>query len=101
MGKYKSIVQPHQLECAICGKGMFPELYDTHHIFNGAYKRKSENDGMLLFVHRCCHRQIHDNAYVQNQVKRYAERIWLENYGTKEDFIKRYGKDYLWDEEEN
>ena len=89
----KSILQADKYECFLCPS--YGEL-DKHHIFNGAgYRQKSEADGCYIYVCRRCHRLIHENWKKRLEVKKMAQREWEKLYGTREDFIDRYGKSYL------
>lgn len=72
-----------------------------HEIFYGtANRKKSIEDGMVIFLrpqlHNMSNAGIHFNKEFDLEVKQAAERRWLEYYGgTIEDFIKRYGRNYL------
>lgn len=109
----RSVIQTNKNQCYWCRKEM--AHLDNHHIFNGAYKKKSEEDGMIVYLCRNCHRELHDNYVPKRnykkeiiyrpdgleycnelEVKQNAQTIWMSMYGNEEDFIKRYGKSYLW-----
>ena len=95
----KSIMQTDDSICYICGKPITSNR-DLHHVFNGAYKKRSENDGMLIWAHHCCHMWLHEHPISNKTIKARAERIWRSHYGkTKEEFIERYGKSYEADEQ--
>lgn len=76
----------------------------THHIFYGTANRTlSEKDKDVCTVLLCagCHSRIHtpqtkaDEEYAK-WLKKYTQKRWMESRGkNKEDFIKRYGKNYL------
>ena len=92
----KSIIQTNKEVCYWCRK---TGILHPHHVFNGAYKKKSEEDGMIVFVHDFpCHRQIHDIYQNELEIKQNGQRLWEQFYGTREEFIERYGKSYLWKE---
>ena len=46
-----------------------------------------------------CHRNgpdaVHRNHDTDIRIKQTAQRIWENTYGTREDFMRRYGKNYL------
>lgn len=94
----ESIVQSNKDICFICKKY---GATDIHHVFNGANKKRSEEDGMLLFLHRCCHRWLHDHPTSNRTIKKRCQMVWMRHYGTEDDFIKRYGKSYLYEIECN
>lgn len=84
--------------CYICGKRQGLEV---HHIFFGvANRRKSDKEGLVVFLCGDCHRGtasgVHHNKDVDNRLKRIAQKIWMQHYNkTEEDFVAAYGKSYL------
>ena len=72
-----------------------------HHIFGGNPNRKhSDEDGLVIFLkpedHNMSEKGIHSNREFDLYAKRKAQLVWMEFYGkTVEDFIKRYGKNWL------
>lgn len=74
-----------------------------HHIFGGAYRKKADEDGLVIFLtpqmHNMSNQGIHFNKWFDTYAKKEGQRRYMEYYGkTKEDFIKRYGHNYLEDE---
>lgn len=67
---------------------------DRHHVFNGAYRHKSEEDGYVVYVHRQCHELIHRNAEIRLKMKAEAQRDYEKTH-SREEFIERYGRSYL------
>ena len=75
-----------------------------HHIFGGAYRKKADEDGLVIFLtpqmHNMSNEGIHFNKWFDTYAKKEGQRRYMEYYGkTKEDFIKRYGHNYLEDEQ--
>ena len=74
-----------------------------HEIFYGysnGNRDKSIEDGLVIFLrpedHNMSEKGIHANREFDLYAKRTAQLRWMEYYGkTTEDFIKRYGKNYL------
>lgn len=89
----KSVMQP-QIEDDVCYVCLKHGATDIHHVMNGAYKKKSEEDGFLVKVHRVCHRFIHDHPMTAQTYKKRAQQIYEETH-TREEWIARYGKSYL------
>ena len=93
----KSIIQSKK-ECYITRS-----IYNLHkhHVFEGTANRKiSEKDGLWIWLRRDWHNLsnygVHFNKKLDLKLKRMAQKRWQEYYGkTKEDFIKRYGRNYL------
>ena len=71
-----------------------------HEIFYGSNRQKSIEDGLVIFLrpedHNMSENGIHANREFDLYAKRKAQARWQEFYGkTTEQFIKRYGKNYL------
>ena len=92
----KSILQRNKA-CYICGTTL--NLH-YHHIFYGTANRKiSDIDRCACYLcveHHTGIRGVHHNRTLDTQLKKVCELAYLKEYkATKEDFIKRYGKNYL------
>ena len=75
---------------------------ERHEVYFGrAYRNKSIKDGLIVFLTEECHtgtNGVHgkNGDKLNRYLKRTAQKAWIEYYGkTKEDFIKRYGQNYL------
>lgn len=66
--------------------------------FSKAYRQKSINDGLIVFLTKKSHRGtngVHgkNGDKLNRKLKRLAEKAWTSYYNkTKEEFIKKYGK---------
>ena len=82
---------------AYCFVSGFHVNLDFHHIFNGAYKHKSEEDGFWIYLRHDLHMNLHDteegHAYWRTLKQKCQEYYELTH--TREQFIRRYGKNYL------
>lgn len=92
----KSILQ-NEKACYICGTTLNLHL---HHIFYGTGKRSiSDADGCVVYLcqrHHTGAAGVHFNKKIDLTLKARCEKAWLEkNDKTIEDFIARYGKNYL------
>lgn len=89
----KSIMQNEQ-ECYICKTTQGLHL---HHVFNGtANRKKADQDGCVVWLCYRHHELVHTDQKLDNIIKAKTEKQWLKTYNkTEEDFIKRYGKNYL------
>lgn len=92
----KSIIQKNKI-CFITG-----DIYNLHkhHIFGGANRNLSEKDGLYVYLradyHNMSDKGVHHNRQLDLKLKKIAQKKWQEFYNkTSEDFIKRYGKNYL------
>ncbi len=95
-----SILQDEKV-CYLCGRNGNGDPLQVHHIFFGIANRKlSEEDGLKVWLcgsrcHEHGYRAVHQNRTTDLYLKRKGQRAWEERYGTREEFIKRYGKNYL------
>ncbi|MBQ0125301.1 MAG: hypothetical protein KBS59_03135 [Clostridiales bacterium] len=87
--------------CWLCGRNGMTDPLDTHHIFGGAFRRKSEKLGLTV---RLCHRECHifgrhaahvDAGTMQELHKYGQEKAMRENGWTVSDFIREFGRNYL------
>lgn len=95
----KSIVCIQDIkQCYVCGAKNNLHL---HHIIFGKNRKKADEDGLTVWL---CY-DHHEGTYgvhgkyghmLDSRLKQIAEEIWLEHYNkTTDDFIKRYGKNYI------
>lgn len=76
------------------------EKYCERHeaYFSKAYRQKSINDGLILFLTREDHRGtngVHgkNGDKLNRKIKKLAQKAWMDYYHkTKEEFIREYGK---------
>lgn len=89
----KSIIQPHDTKCYICGSW---RPTDRHHCLHGtSMRKKADADGLTVLLCRECHMNLHDLGEGDRLLQQVAQWHWENEYGSREDFIKRYGKSYL------
>ena len=98
----KSIIQPNDGRCYLCGRrGTSADPLDRHHVFFGAYRPKSEEDGLTVFLHHAeCHifgpNSVHKNAEVCRRLQEEVQVIAMDKYKwTVSDFRARYGRNYI------
>ena len=96
----KSIIQTDCTKCFICGRNGAADHLEKHHIFGAADRKKSEKDGLTVYL--CgdrCHRNgsgsAHRNSDTADTLKTLAQRAWMNRFGNGEDFMERYGENYL------
>lgn len=94
----QSIIQNEKC-CFFCGVTTGLEL---HHCIHGtANRRLADEDGLTVWLCGRCHRGqygVHgrDGHGLDDVLKKIAETRWLQmTKKTKEDFIARYGRNYL------
>ena len=96
--KRYSIITPDLTHCIECGT---PNV-ELHEVFFGtANRKKSIEDGLVIPLCKQYHHRgnligIHQDIKLNTKYKKVAEKRWLEYYNkTIEDFIDRYGQNYL------
>lgn len=86
-----------QRQCFLCGTTR--DLH-AHHIFPGNPRRKhSEERGFKVYLCAYHHRKIHQhiNSGESLKLKQFCQAYYESNYGTREDFIREFGKSRLED----
>lgn len=74
---------------------------ERHEVFFGSNRQKSINNGLIVFLTSENHRGtfgVHgkEGKAFNLYLKEIAQKTWQEYYNkTTEEFIKRYGKNYL------
>ncbi len=83
--------------CEICGS-----LYniERHHVFNGAYRKKSEKYNAVADLCHNCHNEppngVYHNAQNMQALKAKYQKLIMLHYGMSEaDFINIFGKNYI------
>jgi len=71
-----------------------------HEIFFGKNRKKSIQDGLVVFLtpelHNMSDKGVHFNKKFDQELKEAGQKTWMKYYNkTAEEFIKRYGKNYL------
>ena len=71
----------------------------THHIFRHPYKKMSERYGYLVWLctyhHTASDEAVHCDREKELYLRRICQRHYEKTNGTREDFIKEFGKNYL------
>lgn len=96
----KSIIQEDKSFCYLCGRNGNGDPLEEHHVFGGPNRRLSENDGLKVYLcGETCHRNgkyaAHRNSDTSFLLKMKAQEAWEHKFGTREEFMKRYGRNYL------
>ena len=82
-------------------------LLHRHEVFFGtANRKKSIKDGLVVFLtpemHNMSNKGVHFNREFDLFLKRIGQQAWMDYYGkTTADFIREYGKNYLYDNAEH
>lgn len=90
--------------CFLCGADGRRDPLDTHHIFGGAYRKKSAKYGLTVkLCHYKCHifgaEAVHSCRATMDKLHKYGQRKAMREQGwTVADFRREFGCNYLWDE---
>lgn len=92
----KSIVS-NDRKCVFCDTTI--DLH-KHHIFYGRGRRDlSEQYGCWAYVcanhHNMTNMSVHHNKAFDKALKELAQVAWEKKYGTRDDFVKIFGRSYL------
>lgn len=93
-----SIIPNDDEFCFLCKRnGLKVKGTDVHHmVFGNSNRKLAEQDGLKCHLCHTHHMRLHQQQEHQLELKQLAEQVWLEHYNkTIEDWIKRYGKNYL------
>lgn len=96
--KTKSILTDYDGICAFCGA---PAECEHHLIFGNGKRALAEEDGLKLPSCNNCHNmasileRIHDNPMAEKLSKMLGQMAYESKIGSREDFMRRYGKSYL------
>lgn len=95
----KSIIPGNRKNyCYICERYGYTE---KHHIFGGSNRENSEKYGLTVYLCPDCHREgkiaVHKCKESSNTLKRIGQHMFEEQCGSREEFIKVFGKNYLED----
>lgn len=70
-----------------------------HHVMNGPNRKLSEKYGFLIPLrpdwHNITPYSVHMDKEFDYQLKRKAQMYYEDHYGTRQDFIKEFGRSYL------
>ena len=84
-------------ECYICAS---TRNLERHHVFGGAFRKKSEKYGAVVDLCHFCHNEppegVHHNADRMLALRQiYQTKLMLDNNWTRSEFIEQFGKNYL------
>ena len=82
------------LTCYECGA----PATDIHHALYGSERRKlADKDGLTVPLCRRCHERLHSSKghEMALRYKQLAEMTYILQGHTVEEFVERYGKNYL------
>ena len=88
--------------CFLCGEpAQWNDPLDRHHIFGGALRKKSEEYGLVVYLHHNkCHifgkEAVHNNAMNMLKLKQNGQaKAMAENNRTIEEFRQHFRKNYI------
>lgn len=95
MGRF-SIIQDEK-KCLVCET---TQNIHIHEVYFGRNRQKSIEDGCCVYLcgrhHNQSNEGVHFNKELDLSLKKLMETSWLKYYdATIDDFIKRYGRNYL------
>ena len=87
----------NEKECYVCHT---TEYLHRHHVFEGSARRQqSERHGCWIYLcgkhHNLSNSAIHFNKALDLKVKRECQAEWEKRNGSREDFIRIFGRSYI------
>lgn len=77
--------------CYLCGR----KKEELHEIFAGRNRKNSMKYGFVLPLCHKCHSYIQNNVHFSHVWYKKGELYWINNIGSKNEFIRVFGKNYL------
>ena len=77
--------------CQLCFKHGETEI---HHIYEGAYRRRSDRNDFVIELCHKCHMEIHQDSSKGLALKRKTEEEFEQQY-SHDEFVRRMGRSWL------
>lgn len=88
-----SVFYKHLDKCCVCSSKY---QITKHEIFEGSARRiNSMKYGFVLPISLDCHKKYQDNLIFTTKWKIKAQKYFENEYGSREEFIKLFGRSYL------
>lgn len=72
---------------------------DLHHVLKGSRRKLSDKYGLTVWLRHDLHMALHDHRKpcetLENDLKKVAQQAFEDNGGTREEFLKIFGANYL------
>ncbi len=88
--------------CYLCGSSGLDDMcgLEEHHVFGGPNRKWSEKYGLKVYLcgercHRNGSRAAHKNKMTNMAIKAAGQKAFESIWGTREDFMKIFGRNYL------
>lgn len=96
----KQSIMSNVKRCYICNA---PEGLHQHHIFEGTANRAmSDKFGCWVWLcgyhHNLSNEGVHKNKPFEISLKKHCQEKWESLFGSRVDFIKTFGKSYIWED---
>ena len=78
--------------CFICGRTGYLE---THHMMNGAFRKKSEKYDLLCKLCRDCHYRVHHQEGTTIKALKAEAQRRFEQTHSREEWMREFGRNYL------
>lgn len=97
MKKLTSVFTTDMDHCIFTGS----PVVERHHIFGGALRKKSEKYGFVVPLRPDLHpngvhfKRTPENLKIDGKLKAMCQEYYEEHIGTREDWMREFGKNYL------
>lgn len=97
MTKHTESIISNEPMCLICGK---PYDLHRHHLYSGYGRRQaSERWGCWVYLcsrhHNMSEFSVHNDPVLDRMLREQGQLAWEERFGTREEFIKIFGRSWL------
>lgn len=97
MPKHTPSIISNEPCCIVCG--ITYGLHRHHCIYGRGRRQLSEKYGLWVYLcarhHNASNAGVHFNHNFDTKLKQICQKKWEEKNGTREDFIKLFGRNYL------
>lgn len=90
----ESLFNKREDGCFICGR----HPTELHHIFTASRRPLADEDGLTVYLCHKCHNEPGYSAHYNKELRGYLQamaQVKYEETHTHEEFMERYGKNYI------
>ena len=92
----ESVIQSEK-ECYVCGTTL--NLHSHHCLYGVSNRKQAERRGLKVWLcayhHNMSNEGVHFNKSLDIRLKTMAQEYYESHYGTREQFVREFGRNYL------
>lgn len=86
----------NERKCFVTGR---TDCLDRHHVLKGSRRKAADKHGLWVYLNHEVHMKLHDHCKpyetLENDLKSIAQKAFEDNGGTREEFRRLFGCNYL------